>query len=46
MPENAAYDRATVDSILDAGLICHLAFVHEGQPFTIPTLHACRDRVR
>ena len=38
--ERAAYDRATIDAVLDAGLICHLGFVHEGQPFVIPTLHA------
>jgi uncharacterized protein len=34
------YDRGAIDAILDAGLICHLAFEHEGQPFAIPTLHA------
>ena len=38
--ERAAYDRETIDAVLDAGLICHLGFVHEGQPFVIPTLHA------
>ena len=38
--DRAAYDRATIDAVLDAGLICHLGFVHEGQPFVIPTLHA------
>src|SRR6476620_9748644 len=38
--ERAAYDRATIDAVLDAGLLCHLGFVHEGQPFVIPTLHA------
>jgi len=38
--ENAAYDRATIDAILDAALVCHLGFVHEGQPYVIPTLHA------
>jgi uncharacterized protein len=40
VPENGRYDRATVDAILDAALICHLGFVHDGQPFVIPTLHA------
>ena len=34
------YDRATIDSILDEGLFCHVGFVHEGQPFVVPTLHA------
>ncbi len=38
--ENAAYDRATIDAILDAALVCHLGFEREGQPYVIPTLHA------
>jgi nitroimidazol reductase NimA-like FMN-containing flavoprotein (pyridoxamine 5'-phosphate oxidase superfamily) len=38
--ERAAYDRERIDAVLDAGLICHLGFVHDGQPFVIPTLHA------
>ena len=42
-PERGAYDRATVDAILDEALICHLGFVVDGQPFVIPTIHA-RDR--
>ncbi len=45
-PERGVYDRATIDAILDEGLICHLGFVHEGQPYVIPTLHArIGDRV-
>jgi nitroimidazol reductase NimA-like FMN-containing flavoprotein (pyridoxamine 5'-phosphate oxidase superfamily) len=40
MPERGAYDRETIDAILDAALVCHLGFVHEGQPFVIPPLHA------
>ena len=39
-PERAVYDRAAIDAILDEGLVCHLGFVHEGQPFVIPTLYA------
>jgi nitroimidazol reductase NimA-like FMN-containing flavoprotein (pyridoxamine 5'-phosphate oxidase superfamily) len=39
-PGRAAYDRVTIDSILDAAMVAHLGFVHEGQPFVIPTLHA------
>ena len=38
--DRAVYDRAPIDAILDAALICHLGFEHEGQPFVIPTLHA------
>ena len=29
-----------IDEILDAALICHLGFEHDGQPYVIPTLHA------
>ena len=34
------YDRASIDAILDAALVCHLAFSDDGQPFAVPTLHA------
>lgn len=40
VPKRAAYDRATIDAILDAGLVAHLGFVVDGQPYVIPTLHA------
>jgi nitroimidazol reductase NimA-like FMN-containing flavoprotein (pyridoxamine 5'-phosphate oxidase superfamily) len=39
-PERGAYDRATIDSILDEALICHIGFVADGRPFVIPTIHA------
>jgi nitroimidazol reductase NimA-like FMN-containing flavoprotein (pyridoxamine 5'-phosphate oxidase superfamily) len=39
-PERGAYDRATIDPILDEALISHLGFVVEGRPFVIPTIHA------
>jgi uncharacterized protein len=38
--EKAAYDRDAVKAILDEALVAHVGFVHEGQPFVIPTLHA------
>ena len=39
-PERGAYDRATIDAILDEALICHLAWVtSEGEPRVIPTIH-------
>ncbi len=38
-PERGLYDRETIDAILDEGLVCHLGFVHEGQPYVIPTLY-------
>jgi nitroimidazol reductase NimA-like FMN-containing flavoprotein (pyridoxamine 5'-phosphate oxidase superfamily) len=34
------YDRDAVEQILDEALYAHLGFVHHGQPFVIPTLHA------
>jgi nitroimidazol reductase NimA-like FMN-containing flavoprotein (pyridoxamine 5'-phosphate oxidase superfamily) len=39
-PERGRYGRADVDAVLDAGLVAHVAFVHEGQPMCIPTLFA------
>jgi uncharacterized protein len=40
LPARGVYDRQTIDQILDEAVIAHLGFVHEGQPFVIPTLHA------
>ncbi|MFI4969550.1 MAG: pyridoxamine 5'-phosphate oxidase family protein, partial [Lysobacterales bacterium] len=34
------YDRATVHAILDAGMLAHVGFSTEGQPFVIPMLYA------
>jgi hypothetical protein len=39
-PKRGRYDRETIDAILDEGLICHLGFEVDGQPYVIPTLHA------
>lgn len=39
-PQRGAYDRASIDAILDAGLICHLGFVADAQPYVIPTIYA------
>jgi nitroimidazol reductase NimA-like FMN-containing flavoprotein (pyridoxamine 5'-phosphate oxidase superfamily) len=45
-PKRGRYDRETIDAILDEALVSHLGFVHDGQPFVIPTLHArAGDRV-
>jgi uncharacterized protein len=43
LPERAAYDRATVHAILDEGLICHVGFVVDGQPYALPTGYARVD---
>lgn len=42
-PERGRYDRETVESILDAGFVGHLAFVLDGQPYALPMLYV-RDR--
>jgi len=39
VPERGRYDTATIYSIIDEALICHVGFVQDGQPFVIPTLH-------
>jgi uncharacterized protein len=35
-PKRGAYDREVVNAILDAGIVAHVGFVHDGQPFVIP----------
>ena len=46
LPKRAAYDRVTIDAILDEALHCHLGFAVDGQPYVIPTIHArVADRV-
>jgi uncharacterized protein len=42
-PRRGLYDRPSIDAILDAGLMCHVAFVDSGQPFCIPMLYARID---
>ena len=39
-PKRGVYDREPIDAILDEALVCHVGFVHDDQPFVIPTLHA------
>jgi nitroimidazol reductase NimA-like FMN-containing flavoprotein (pyridoxamine 5'-phosphate oxidase superfamily) len=36
-PQRAVYDRDAVNQILDEGLLCHVGFVADGQPYVIPT---------
>jgi len=35
----AQYDRATVDAILDAGLLAHVGYVVDGAPYVTPTAY-------
>lgn len=39
MPKRGHYDAATVHAILDAGYVCHVGYVIEGQPYVTPTAH-------
>jgi nitroimidazol reductase NimA-like FMN-containing flavoprotein (pyridoxamine 5'-phosphate oxidase superfamily) len=39
-PGRGSYDRKLVHSILDEALTCHVGFVHDGQPYVVPTIHA------
>ena len=36
-PARGKYDKATVYDILDAALVCHIAYVIDGQPYCTPT---------
>jgi uncharacterized protein len=39
LPRRGVYDGDTISAILDEGLVCHVGFVVDGQPFVIPTTH-------
>ena len=38
-PKRAHYDRETVHAVLDAGLICHVSYVIDEQPYVTPTAY-------
>jgi nitroimidazol reductase NimA-like FMN-containing flavoprotein (pyridoxamine 5'-phosphate oxidase superfamily) len=42
-PQKGRYDRATIDAVLDAGLVAHVAFVDGDLPCCIPMLYARVD---
>src|SRR5215470_5592413 len=44
LARRAAYDPEQVFAILDAGLVAHVSFVHDGHPFVIPMIYARKDR--
>jgi uncharacterized protein len=39
-PLRGIYDRETIYKILDEGLVCHVGFAVDGQPFVIPMMYA------
>jgi nitroimidazol reductase NimA-like FMN-containing flavoprotein (pyridoxamine 5'-phosphate oxidase superfamily) len=42
-PVRADYNIETVYDIIDSGLICHVGFAHNDQPYVIPTIHVRID---
>jgi nitroimidazol reductase NimA-like FMN-containing flavoprotein (pyridoxamine 5'-phosphate oxidase superfamily) len=40
LPQRGTYERESVYGILDEGLVCHVGFVADGEPFVIPTGYA------
>ena len=44
LPKRAVYDQDEVFAILDEGLLCHVGFAVEGQPYVIPTGYARRGQ--
>ncbi|HZA39458.1 MAG TPA: pyridoxamine 5'-phosphate oxidase family protein [Actinomycetota bacterium] len=42
-PERGRYDRPSIDAVLDAGLVAHVAFVDLGQPYCIPMMYGRVD---
>lgn len=43
LPQRGEYNLETIYQILDEGLICHVGFAAEGQPFVIPTAYGRID---
>ncbi|HEY7149199.1 MAG TPA: pyridoxamine 5'-phosphate oxidase family protein [Gaiellaceae bacterium] len=39
-PKKGRYDRASIDAVLDGGLLAHVAFVEDDEPVCIPMLYA------
>jgi nitroimidazol reductase NimA-like FMN-containing flavoprotein (pyridoxamine 5'-phosphate oxidase superfamily) len=39
IPERGRYDRETINAVLDAGFVCHVGYLHDGQPYVTPTLY-------
>lgn len=38
VPKRGHYDRQTIYQVLDQSQICHIAFIHNGYPVSIPTI--------
>ncbi len=42
LPERATYERDAIHAVLDEALLCHVAYIADGAPRMIPTLHVRR----
>jgi nitroimidazol reductase NimA-like FMN-containing flavoprotein (pyridoxamine 5'-phosphate oxidase superfamily) len=40
LPKRAVYETAQIHAILDEGIVCHVGFVVDGQPYVMPTGYA------
>lgn len=40
LKERGAYEVSTINAILDEGMVCHVGFAVDGQPWVIPTAYA------
>jgi uncharacterized protein len=45
LPKRGDYSEETILGILDAGFLCHVGFVADGQPFVIPTGYGRVDNI-
>jgi nitroimidazol reductase NimA-like FMN-containing flavoprotein (pyridoxamine 5'-phosphate oxidase superfamily) len=43
LPKRGHYDRETVHAVLDAGVLCHVGYVIDHQPYVTPTCHWRHD---
>ncbi len=43
LPDRGRYDAASIYPILDEALVCHVAFVHDGSPVSMPAVHGRID---
>lgn len=43
MAKRGRYDKASVHAVLDAGFLCHVGYVIDGQPFVTPTSYWRED---
>lgn len=45
LPKRGVFEREKIYQILDEAFICHVGFLHENQPFVIPTAYGRKDEL-